>query len=148
MHNLNPLVILHIVAFVTLCEAYMGIDPHFDMWNYFFRARCRQYRDMELIIWGGGQVILIMSGHGIDPYFDIPMLKSMKGWQKKWFYLRNDANASLPRSLITAPFPSLTRGMGWPRKTSASSSPSSRSSNIYGRRGLWVCSSCSRSSKM
>jgi hypothetical protein len=54
MHNLNPLVILHIVAFVTLCEAYMGIDPHFDMWNYFFRARCRQYRDMELTIWGGG----------------------------------------------------------------------------------------------
>jgi hypothetical protein len=25
--------------FVTLCEAYMVIDPHFDMWNYFFHTR-------------------------------------------------------------------------------------------------------------
>jgi hypothetical protein len=26
-------------AFVILCEAYIGIEPHFDPWNYFFRAR-------------------------------------------------------------------------------------------------------------
>jgi hypothetical protein len=26
------------VAFVTLCEAYMGIEPHFNPWNYFFRT--------------------------------------------------------------------------------------------------------------
>jgi hypothetical protein len=30
--------ILHMVAFVTLCEAYMGIEPHFNLWNYFFRT--------------------------------------------------------------------------------------------------------------
>jgi hypothetical protein len=24
------------VAFVTLCEVYMGIEPHFDLWNYIF----------------------------------------------------------------------------------------------------------------
>jgi hypothetical protein len=23
------------VAFVILCEAYMGIEPHFNIWNYF-----------------------------------------------------------------------------------------------------------------
>jgi hypothetical protein len=23
-------------TFVTLCEAYMGIEPHFNLWNYFF----------------------------------------------------------------------------------------------------------------
>jgi hypothetical protein len=27
MHHLTPLGVLHIVAFVTLCEAYMGIEP-------------------------------------------------------------------------------------------------------------------------
>jgi hypothetical protein len=36
LHNLTPSGILHIAAFVTLCEAYMGIDPHFGLWNYFF----------------------------------------------------------------------------------------------------------------
>jgi hypothetical protein len=39
LHHLTPLGILHIAAFVTLCESYMGIDHHFDLWNYFFRAR-------------------------------------------------------------------------------------------------------------
>jgi hypothetical protein len=37
-HHLTPLGILHMAAFVTLCEAYMGIEPHFNLWNYFFRA--------------------------------------------------------------------------------------------------------------
>jgi hypothetical protein len=30
---LTPSVILHMAAFVTLCEAYMGIEPHFNLWN-------------------------------------------------------------------------------------------------------------------
>jgi hypothetical protein len=42
-----------------------------------------------------GAVIHIMSGHGVDPYLEIPMPRLMKGWQKKWFYLRNDASALL-----------------------------------------------------
>jgi hypothetical protein len=29
LHNLTPSGILHIIAFMTLCEAYVGIDPPF-----------------------------------------------------------------------------------------------------------------------
>jgi hypothetical protein len=36
LHNLTPSEVLHIAAFVTLCEGYMGIDPEFDLLNYFF----------------------------------------------------------------------------------------------------------------
>jgi hypothetical protein len=39
LHHLTPSRILHIAAFMTLCEAFMGIEPHFDLWNYFFRTR-------------------------------------------------------------------------------------------------------------
>jgi hypothetical protein len=38
LHHLTPSVFLHMAAFVTLHEAYIGIEPHFDMWNYFFRT--------------------------------------------------------------------------------------------------------------
>jgi hypothetical protein len=31
LHHLTPSGILHIAAFVTLCEAFMGIEPHFDL---------------------------------------------------------------------------------------------------------------------
>jgi hypothetical protein len=27
------------VAFMTLCESYMEVEPLFDMWSYFFHAR-------------------------------------------------------------------------------------------------------------
>jgi hypothetical protein len=30
-HHLTSSGVLHMVAFVTLCEAYMGIEPHFNM---------------------------------------------------------------------------------------------------------------------
>jgi hypothetical protein len=39
LHHLTSSGILHIAAFVTLCEAYMGIEPNFNLWNYFCRAR-------------------------------------------------------------------------------------------------------------
>jgi hypothetical protein len=39
LHHLTPLGILYMAAFVTLCEAYMGIQPHFDLRNYFFCAQ-------------------------------------------------------------------------------------------------------------
>jgi hypothetical protein len=53
-------------------------------------------------------VILVKSRHGVDSYFDIHMPKSLKGWRKKWFHLRNDASAPLPMftSSYLIPLPS------------------------------------------
>ena len=34
--HLNPNRIQHMAAFVTLCEGFLGISPHFDLWRYFF----------------------------------------------------------------------------------------------------------------
>ena len=28
--------ILHIVAFIAMCEGCLGIKPHFKLWRYFF----------------------------------------------------------------------------------------------------------------
>jgi hypothetical protein len=47
LHHLTPSGILHIAAFVTLCEAYMGVKPHFNQWNFFFRIRLRSGSDAE-----------------------------------------------------------------------------------------------------
>jgi hypothetical protein len=40
LHYLTPSRVLHIAIFVTLCEAYPGVDPDLDLWKYFFRV-CR-----------------------------------------------------------------------------------------------------------
>jgi hypothetical protein len=39
---------------MTLCEAYIGIEPHFDMWNYFFLVRHLKDLNAELTILGHG----------------------------------------------------------------------------------------------
>jgi hypothetical protein len=36
LYHLTPLGILPMAAFVTLCEAYVDIEPDFNLWNYFF----------------------------------------------------------------------------------------------------------------
>ena len=36
LQHLNPNEIQHIVAFITMCMGYLGIEPHFELWRYFF----------------------------------------------------------------------------------------------------------------
>ena len=36
LQHLNPNRIQYMVAFVALCEGFLGICPHFDLWRYFF----------------------------------------------------------------------------------------------------------------
>jgi hypothetical protein len=37
LHQLTPNLILHIACFITLCESFLGIEPHFLLWKYLFR---------------------------------------------------------------------------------------------------------------
>ena len=36
LQHLNPNGIQHMAAFIMLCEGFLGISPHFDLWRYFF----------------------------------------------------------------------------------------------------------------
>jgi hypothetical protein len=54
MHHLTPSGILHMAAFVTLCEAYMGITPHVILWNYFFTPgydRAQMWKRWYWAVW-------------------------------------------------------------------------------------------------
>jgi hypothetical protein len=39
LHRLTPSGILHMATFVTLCETYIGIEPHLNLWSYFLWAQ-------------------------------------------------------------------------------------------------------------
>jgi hypothetical protein len=79
LHHLTPSVILHITAFVTLCEAYMRIEPHVDLWNYFFRAWLQQGADAKMVVLGSVDIFL-RSEPGVDPYFCLPMSDPPVRW--------------------------------------------------------------------
>jgi hypothetical protein len=61
LHYLTPSGVLRIVAFVTLCEAYLGINLKLYLWKY-FRVWCTQYSEAELMIFEV-MVILVKVRH-------------------------------------------------------------------------------------
>jgi hypothetical protein len=72
LHYLTPSGVLRIAAFVTLCEAYLGINLELYLWKYFFRVQCMQYSEAELMI-SEVMVIHVKVRHRVDPYLEIPM---------------------------------------------------------------------------
>jgi hypothetical protein len=97
--------------FVTLCEAYMGIEPHFDVWNYFFLAWLQQGSDAEAAVLDS-VVIFVRSRPRVDPYFCLLMLNPPVWWWKVWFFFRNNMNAPLPVFTGSRPIPQPKWGYG------------------------------------
>ena len=45
LYHLNPNGIQHMAVFITLCEGFLGINPHFDLWRYFFTITLYKKRE-------------------------------------------------------------------------------------------------------
>jgi hypothetical protein len=98
LHQLTPNSILHIACFITLCESFLGIEPHFLHWKFLFRL-CPSValsKKPEL----GGAVISI---HAESQYLEFSMAASVQGWRKKWFYIK-DRKVSSSDQYGIAPF--------------------------------------------
>jgi hypothetical protein len=61
--------ILHIACFITLCEAFLGIDPHWGLWRRIFSLRRNATK--EEIHNVGGAIIVVRSD---AQYFQIPFI--------------------------------------------------------------------------
>jgi hypothetical protein len=89
LHQLTPNSILHIACFVTLCESFLGIEPHWTLWKFLFRLRpsVSLSKKPEL---GGAVVSICAEAH----YLEFSMAASVQGWRKKWFYIKDQKNSS------------------------------------------------------
>jgi hypothetical protein len=89
LHQLMPNSILHIACFVTLCESFLGIEPHWNLWKFFFRLRpsVSLSKKPEL-----GRAVV--SVHAEAHYLEFNMAASVQGWRKKWFYIKDQKNSS------------------------------------------------------
>jgi hypothetical protein len=89
LHQLTPNSILHIACFITLCESFLGVDPHWTLWKFLFRL-CPSVslsKNPEL----GGAVISV---HTKAHYLEFSMAVSVQGWRKKWFYIKDQKISS------------------------------------------------------
>jgi hypothetical protein len=89
LHQLTPNSILHIACFVTLCESFLGIKPHWILWKFLFRLRpsVSLSKNPEL---GGVVVSVRAEAH----YLEFNMATSVQGWRKKWFYIKDQKHSS------------------------------------------------------
>jgi hypothetical protein len=98
LHQLTPNSILHITCFITLCESFLGIEPHFLLWKFLFwlRPSVASSKKPEL----GGAIVSIRAE---SQYLEFSMAASVQGWRKKWFYIKDRSISSSDQYGI-APF--------------------------------------------
>ena len=86
LQHLNPNGIQHIVTFIVMCEGYLGIKPHFDLWRYFFSISLikKKERGLETLV-PMGCVGIHLRGQRAAEYMPRQLSKSNRGWHSHWF---------------------------------------------------------------
>nr|ABA98183.1 retrotransposon protein, putative, Ty3-gypsy subclass [Oryza sativa Japonica Group] len=86
LHHLNPNSIVHIANFVHVCEAFLGIKPHFALFRRIFFLKPQPNKNKPCVVGGAG---FQLRGTLSQKYFSMPFKTSNKGWHANWFYVQN-----------------------------------------------------------
>ncbi|KAK1679754.1 hypothetical protein QYE76_040602 [Lolium multiflorum] len=78
LHQLTPNSLLHISIFITLCECFLGIQPHWGLWKHIFYLRRNNSRNVIYNVGG----ICICVRPNVD-YFDVKFPDSIQGLRKE-----------------------------------------------------------------
>ena len=78
-------------AFVTLCEGFLGISPHFAV----SLQRKREKGGRQELHMPMGCTGIQLQNIWVGKYPSMRLSMSNKGWHSQWFYLKNDATAPL-----------------------------------------------------
>jgi hypothetical protein len=101
LHNLSPNSISQAAIFVAVCEGYLGIAPHWDLWTHLFFAELfaspTGERKVRAAVRAGGCILQLRQSWA-SLYIPAILASSNKGWQRRWFYLRNDGELLPPFS--------------------------------------------------
>jgi hypothetical protein len=93
LHNLSPNSIAQAAIFAAVCEGFLGIGPHWDLWTHLFSAEpfalATRERRVRMAVRAGGCILQLRQARA-QQYIPAILASSNKGWQRRWFYLRND----------------------------------------------------------
>jgi hypothetical protein len=93
LHNFNPNSIAQAAIFTAVCEGFLGIDPHWDLWTHLFSvelfASTTEAKKVRMAVRAGGCTLQLRPGLA-QQYIPAILVSSNKGWQHRWLYLRND----------------------------------------------------------
>ena len=99
-HDLAPYFFLNISAFFVVCEAFLRIQPHLEMWLKVFNVKPKVV-DGQHTECGGAMVSKLTNVSWPKGTF----VETVKEWQKLWFYITEPRDATW--AACNAPRPEL-----------------------------------------
>jgi hypothetical protein len=77
LHRLTPNSIVHITGFITLCESFLGVEPHWTLWKFLF-CLCPSVSLLKNPELGGAVVSVCAEVY----YLEFSMVALVQGWRK------------------------------------------------------------------
>ena len=95
LHNFSPNSISQAAVFVAVCEGYLGIEAHWDLWIHLFRGELfiENARNQPRRYARAGGLTLHVRPTRRNFYITSKMTTNNSGWSRGWFYLRNFSGA-------------------------------------------------------
>jgi hypothetical protein len=102
--HLAPNSITIISTFIHLCEAYLGIVPHFHLWRHFFELKKKTGKAAVV-----GSVGFMLHRNMKSEYVNVTLPDKITDWKQGWFYLDNPVLAIKERTgRALVPYPKWT----------------------------------------
>jgi hypothetical protein len=95
LYHLNPNGIFQIALFVHMCEAFLGINPHFQLFRYFFCLK--PFPDSNDPNVCGGAGVQIRQGKK-NEYFQVSLKDPGRKWREQWFVIGNKVSQQPERT--------------------------------------------------
>jgi hypothetical protein len=88
LHHLNPNSICHISIFIHFCEAFLKIEPHWDLFRFLFRVKPQPTSKNPSVVGAAG---IQLRQRASNKYLTYKFPSIIPGWKNHWFYIENHA---------------------------------------------------------
>jgi len=101
LQHFSPNVVTAAAVFAAVCEGYLGMMPHWDLWLHLYRGELFNAptgtTGVSKPVRAGCLNLVLKTGKSERPreYIPVGLTSNHAGWDSQWFYLRNN-NDLLP----------------------------------------------------
>ena len=98
LQHFSPNAIIAVVIFAAMCEGYLGMMRHWDLWLHLYRGELFHApggaTGVRKLVRAGWLNLVQKTGKAEEPreYIPVGLTSNHAGWDSQWFYLQNDDN--------------------------------------------------------
>lgn len=89
--------------FVSLCEGYLGVTPSLSLFQWQFVIEGLKVKLDDAMVAHIGGVMLAVRPHLAWSYPHLQPAGLAPGWEREWFYVRNDIDGPMPEFIMVPP---------------------------------------------